>query len=413
MRGMDVRVRLIASIALLARVFLAVGAVTGITAVVLLAASEAQAACAPAASSGLVPPAGTVVTCTGTTINQNSPNGYGTGSQNGLTVNVQAAALVQGAPGLNLSSNNTIINFGTIKSLTGAPALFLSLNNTINNFGTISAASGEGIRTGAGATITNSGVISASIGIDTGAGSTITNSGAISATSIGIQSLAGSTVTNTGTIAAGNNVFAAVLLFNGGNTIINSGTITGRGTAGAIFFNLGTNALNNYGTITTVAGISGLAIQGNTGNEAITNFGTITGTVDLGTGGGSFDNRAGATFNAGPTVNLVAGTLTNSGTISPGGLGTVLTTTLTGDLVQTSTGTYATDVDLVGGNADQINVSGTASLAGTVVAKVDTLKSGPQTFTILTAGGGVTNSGLGLVASPALNAALSFVGKQC
>jgi outer membrane autotransporter protein len=204
--------RPIASKAFLKSRLLSVAA-TATTAVVLLAAFDAQAACTPIAGAGLVPPPGTVVTCTGTTINQNAPNGYGTGSQTDLTINVEVGALVQGSPGLNLNSDNTINNFGTISSLTGAPGLFLqSSDNTINNSGIISSASGEGIRSGAGTTITNSGAISGNIGIVSGAGTTITNSGTITGSSVGV---------------------ATVNLSGAGNTIINSGTISG-GAGGAI-----------------------------------------------------------------------------------------------------------------------------------------------------------------------------------
>ena len=43
----------------------------------------------------------------------------------------------------------------------------------------------------------------------------------------------------------------------------------------------------------------------------------------------------GGLFNSGTMVNLGAGDpLTNDGTLAPGGVGTVLTTTLTGNLIQ-------------------------------------------------------------------------------
>jgi len=50
----------------------------------------------------------TTVTCTGTVTNQNSPNGYGTGVENGLTINVQAGATVTGTaiPGQGISVAN-------------------------------------------------------------------------------------------------------------------------------------------------------------------------------------------------------------------------------------------------------------------------------------------------------------------
>jgi fibronectin-binding autotransporter adhesin len=51
----------------------------------VLTAASAFAQCSPAA-----PVNNTTVTCTGTVTNQNSPNGYGTGAENNLTINVQA-----------------------------------------------------------------------------------------------------------------------------------------------------------------------------------------------------------------------------------------------------------------------------------------------------------------------------------
>src|SRR5262245_773851 len=74
---------------------------------------NANAACAPAA-----PVDNTTVTCSGPTSNQNDPNGYGTGSENGLTINVETGASVTGRnAGINLSDGfssgiNTINNLG-------------------------------------------------------------------------------------------------------------------------------------------------------------------------------------------------------------------------------------------------------------------------------------------------------------
>jgi hypothetical protein len=69
-------------------------------------------------------------------------------------------------------------------------------------------------------------------------------------------------------------------------------------------------------------------------------------------------------FNSGTTVNLGAGNmLSNSGTLAPLGVGTVGTTTLTGNFIQNAGGKFAVDVDLAGGTADRLNVSGTAGLA--------------------------------------------------
>ena len=51
-------------------------------------------------------------------------------------------------------------------------------------------------------------------------------------------------------------------------------------------------------------------------------------------------------------------------------------------------------MDVGGGAADRVNVSGAADLAGTVVPTIKGLVSAAQRFTILLAAGGVTNNGI-------------------
>src|SRR5687767_11308681 len=81
-------------------------------------ARPALAACAPA--SGVVVPGNTVV-CTTTTTDQDAPNGYGTGAENGLTINVLSGATVTGTNnGIWVDNNNVINNAGTITGLTAA-----------------------------------------------------------------------------------------------------------------------------------------------------------------------------------------------------------------------------------------------------------------------------------------------------
>ena len=99
----------------------------------------------------------------------------------------------------------------------------------------------------------------------------------------------------------------------------------------------------------------------------------MIGNVTLGSGANAFNNMAGGVFNAGATVNLGAGnTLTNAGTLSPGGAGVIQTTALTGNLVQSATGRLVTDINIAGATSDRINVSGTANLAGAVQLQVRT-----------------------------------------
>jgi uncharacterized protein with beta-barrel porin domain len=114
-------------------------------------------------------------------------------------------------------------------------------------------------------------------------------------------------------------------------------------------------------------------------------------------------------FNTGATAYVGTGNLLqNAGTLSPGGSGNIRTTALTGNMVQTNGGTFAVDLDLATPTTDRLNVSGTAKLNGTVKVAVTSAAQLKQEFVILSAAGGTTDNGLGLLASPALQASLLF-----
>jgi uncharacterized protein with beta-barrel porin domain len=219
------------------------------------------------------------------------------------------------------------------------------------------------------------------------------------------------TVTSTGNITTAGASAYGILAHSYGGPIavtVNSGTVSGGSGSGAgVFISGGTNnTLVNRGT---VMALSGLAIGADTGNDTVNNFGTVIGNVMLGTGTNAFNNMAGGQFNSGATVSLGTGnTLTNAGTLSPGGAGTILTTVLTGNLVQTTTGMLAIDANIAGAGADRVNVSGTANLAGAVRLQVSNPQLGAFQQTILAAVGGTTNNGLSLLASPALQAQLVY-----
>src|SRR6185369_7219447 len=112
------------------------------------------------------------------------------------------------------------------------------------------------------------------------------------------------------------------------------------------------------------------------GIYAQSNGGTVAVTINSGTVSGGSGSGAGVVIGSGPSannmlVNLGAGNaLTNAGTLSPGGAGSIQTTALTGNLVQTPTGQLAIDFNMAGGSADRVNVSGTANLAGAVRMQV-------------------------------------------
>lgn len=231
------------------------------------------------------------------------------------------------------------------------------------------------------------------------------------------------TITNSGDVTAtgGTNGYARGLnaLTDGPNstiTIQNSGAVAASATnqPGVGIFASATGA-NSPVLITnsSAGGVTGntYAIQSESSlSNTVNNSGTVTGNV-LFNGGGSnaFNNQGGGLFNAGATVNLGAGNLfTNDGDLSPGGTGTIQVTTLTGNIVQNGGGLFTVDADRGATDSDLVNVSGTANLSGNVLAQVINPAFGPQSNVILSAAGGTTNNGLGLLASPALQATLSF-----
>lgn len=193
-----------------------------------------------------------------------------------------------------------------------------------------------------------------------------------------------------------------------GSTLI-GGTLTGLVTpdqpevaAGIRFLDGGTNSVMNYGWITTIDGLTGLAIGATTGDDSVLNYGVVTGSIDLGIGTNSFLNEVEALFNMGLDADVGAGNfLTNLGTLSPGGEGTVYTTDVTGSLIQASDAGTIVDLDWDHSDLiDLINVTGTADLSGDINLNVygfGGLAPGSEDLLILSADGTVTNPDLTLV----------------
>jgi hypothetical protein len=294
---------------------------------------------------------------------------------------------------------------------------------TVTSVGGITATGSSGISAFSGARVGDSGpvrvdstgnIVSATGGVvaesrsvgGNAAATTVTSTGNIDAGNAGILATsvssgagtaAGVTVTSNGNINATNSAIFARSSGGGGQgniqVAINGGTVRG-GDAGVAISGGAANALT-IGSNAALLATSGLAITGDTGNETIGNSGQVTGNVILGAGTNVFNNFAGAMFNAGSIVDLGGlGGLTNAGTFAPGGVGgTPVTTTFTGaNFVQAAGGTFA--VDVANGAADRVNISGAASLAGTVAPTIRGLVTSAQQFTILSAAGGTTNNGI-------------------
>lgn len=147
------------------------------------------------------------------------------------------------------------------------------------------------------------------------------------------------------------------------------------------------------------AGLIDGDIRLGSGDDRIFNEGRITGDIDMAGGTNLIENAASGIL-TGNSIHVGAGnTLTNAGTISPGGTGVIAETIVVGNFVQTSTGRMVIDInESAGVRNDTINVSGTAELAGTVTPNVIDLNEVVQSeYRILTAQG-LTNNGI--VANP-------------
>jgi uncharacterized protein with beta-barrel porin domain len=277
------------------------------------------------------------------------------------------------------------------------------LNVTVSSTGNIVSNTEDGIEAEADQLVNTTGTTS------------VTSVGNITAEEDGITATAerGTIVVNsTGDITANTGSGVQSIIGTSGSSIVTliSGTVqggTGSGSGVSLESVSGVSStLNNSATLSAQ---SGLAVSGQDGDDTVNNSGTITGNVTLGAGTNAFNNQSGGTFNSGSTVTLGSGnSLTSAGDLSPGGSATVGNTALTGNLIQTSEGTMTITVDTTAGTADRVDVTGTATLAGTVTPNVINPTRGLQSTTILSASGGTTDSGLSLSASPALQASLSY-----
>ena len=315
-------------------------------AIALTTTSAALAQCTPTASAAPVrPAAGTTVTCSGAVNNQNAPNGYGTGDQSGLTIDVLTGATVTG---------------------TGNPSAGIAVNagNTINNAGAISAFT-SGVTAAGDLTISNvsSGTIFGNVfGVDAGGQLVLTNAGSVTSNTTGI-SAASVNITNSGTISGPANG----VVTTGAGTINNSGTISSN-----------TNALN-IGTDVNVTNTSGGSISGpNTailagGSVTLDNAGIVTSFtrgVNAGTSANVL-NRSGGTI-SGNNAGIVAGgaiTLDNAGSVTSFVDGVSAGTSAT--ILNRSTGT-------ISGNNVGIAAAGDLTLdnAGSITSVTDAVTSG-------------------------------------
>jgi hypothetical protein len=248
---------------------------------------------------------------------------------NGLITNgagTPTTWLIEGASGIVVDNNGTVVNDGTILGTAGSGIY-------IQNGGSV--ANGSAAETGRG-------ILGVTVGVDinggSGAAGTVTNYGSIGATgaaSTGVADRAGGSVLNGSTLSTGWSITGAlygVSMLAGNGAVGNYGTIRSTGTSGAGIDIAGNGLITNgAGTPTTwlIEGASGIVVDN---NGTVVNDGTILGTAGSGIyiqNGGSVANGSAAETGRGilgVTVGVdinggsgAAGTVTNYGSIGATG----------------------------------------------------------------------------------------------
>ena len=373
----------------------------GATAAWLAYSGAALAACTPTTSPTILQDA--TVTCSGSTTNQNSPQGYGTGFETGLTINVQSGASLTGTNNGIYAAGATVNNSGAIAGGAGSGVGVSQL--VLNNTGSISGRSGA---TGFDVNVTNSGTITATVNYGvSGLTATVVNIGTIQ----GPNGVTGGTVSvvNSGSVLAS---FYAVRGGTGDATLINSGTI--RGGDGSVQA-LNTATVTNSGTIsgnsnTVFANIvdvtnSGLIEARNAGGWALVANSQLT-LTNTGTVAGGLQGAPQANvINSGTITGNVAGiyvgilSLNNSGIVSghtgiiAGGLGAGSGTTI----VNSGTITGTTVAIQLTGSGNTLTLAPGSVISGTVQGGgSDTFQlggAGAATFDVSTFGGAAQYQG--------------------
>ena len=336
--------------------------------VLLVAGTQAHAACTPVATGAPTPVPGTTVTCTGATIDQNASGvGYGTGNQTGVTINVTDGASLTGMGlggivvgdatvssgvgasiagrdfGIAANTGSLIVtNSGSVTGTNNSAIVAARDANVINraggtisgemfsiytnlgaitldNAGTITSTSNAAVSAGSDVTATNhvGGVIRGTQAIEAFGGSAfVSNSGSIVGTGSGIVAQFAANVTNQagGTITGG---FVGVLTNVGAITLDNAGTITSTSNA-AVRAGTDVTAANHAGGV--IRGAEGIGALG--GSAFVSNSGSIVGTSASGISArfaANVTNQAGGTIFGeifGIFTDLGAITLENAGTIT-------------------------------------------------------------------------------------------------
>jgi autotransporter-associated beta strand protein len=280
---------------------------------------------------------------------------------------ISSSSAVIVAAGATFNTNGYTISIGSLAGsgsvLLGSATLTVGGDGTSTTFSGVISGTGSVIKVGGG-TFTLSGA-------ETYTGGTTVNGGSLVQSGSLATGLVLNSGTNTinGTIAGSVSLTSGTLVVNGtvnGNLTLNGGGDTINGTiAGSVTLSSGTLAVNGTvnGNLTLSGG--GDTLNGKVGGNVALNSGSLTGT---GTASGSLSVGA-AILNPGANV----------GTLSVGG-----------NLTLGSGSTLAIQLAGAGSN-NQVKVNGSATLGNAALSLSVQFRALPaQTFTVLTAAGGVS-----------------------
>ncbi len=342
---------------------------------------------------------------TGTvTISSGTFNLNGGGTSTG-TFSAAAGATLNfngGTHDVTLAGGKSISGAGTI-GYTGGATTTIDGAGTYNVTGTsnvtggtvnLNLASGAGNWTQSGGTLSGSGTVTVPSGKSytwsgggmSGTGSTVIAAGAALTIGGGVGLSRAVTVNGTGNWTAGridtsgaaainnNGTFTTttdngIENFGGSQAFNNAGTFTKSTATGNSYSNI---PFNNTGTFNASSGNFAFAAFTQTAGTAILNGGSISTTTTLNIQGGTLKG-----------TGTITGNVSNGGTVAPGLSPGILN--VVGNYSQTAAGTLAIELSgtTVGTQYDQLNVTGTVALAGTLAVTPGFTPAEGDTFTIL------------------------------
>ncbi|MBK9017417.1 MAG: hypothetical protein IPM82_27100 [Saprospiraceae bacterium] len=289
------------------------------------------------------------------------------------------------------NNGNLTIESGATLTVTDSNSGGHTFNNgdgSLTNNGTLNVSGGSG---------TLSGLLFQS-------GVAFLNNGTINLNNIGRRALTftGGSATNNGIINVSNtgqntgfSSLGDAFIFNAAGTFTNTGTIVmSSGISANGFLNNSGTIIDNSGSITITAAANGITAGGTFNN-------TGSGTVDFGTIGG-VEIAANVTFNQASTGTVTTtGIINCAGTLKGGGsgnIGSYSNTNITAPGASPGCLNFSSDYTTSGTlqieindatpctQFDQLNVSGIATLGGTLALTITYIPSSTTTLTIIDAG---------------------------